>query len=170
MKPIKPIASAASLIIALGLVSTPALAGSGRVGTSLHYGSGGHASYGFSYGHSFGGRGHFRGRRGGHRGGGHGLAYAVPLALFAGYLFARTSAPYQRRVYSEPLPTRGPAPRDNVWVAPAPVQTQARDQYCREYTTEIMVNGQAQEAYGQACRQNDGSWQIVSQNVVPDFQ
>lgn len=169
MKPIKPIASAASLIIALGLVSTPALAGSSHVGTSLHYGSGGHASYGFSYGHSFGGRGHSRGRHGGH-GGGHALAYAVPLALFAGYLFARTSAPRQQHVYSQPVPTGGPAPRENVWVAPAPVQPQTRDQYCREYTTEIMVNGQSQEAYGQACRQDDGSWQIVSQNVVPDYQ
>lgn len=168
MKPIKPIASAASLIIALGLLSTPALAGSSHVGTSFYYGSGGHASYGFSYGHSFGGRGHFRGRHGGH-GGGHGLAYAVPLALFAGYLFANASMPRQR-VYSEPVVTRGPAPRENVWVAPAPVQSQTRDQYCREYTTEIMVNGQTQEAYGQACRQDDGSWQIVSQNVVPDFQ
>lgn len=182
MKPAKSFASVASLIIVLGLVSTPALAGGGRGGSGGHsgggghFGGGGHSSYGFSNGHGFGGRGYYRGGHGGYGGygygygGGHALAYAVPLALFGGYLFGRASAPRQQLVYSQPLPTRGPASRENVWVAPAPVQSQTRDQYCREYTTEIMVNGEAQEAFGQACRQDDGSWRIVSQSVVPDFQ
>jgi surface antigen len=33
--------------------------------------------------------------------------------------------------------------------------------YCREYQTTIVVNGRAQTGYGTACRQPDGSWQIV---------
>lgn len=34
--------------------------------------------------------------------------------------------------------------------------------YCREYQTKVIVNGQTQKAYGTACRQPDGSWHIVS--------
>lgn len=34
--------------------------------------------------------------------------------------------------------------------------------YCREYTQKIVIGGQAQQGYGTACRQPDGSWQIQS--------
>jgi surface antigen len=34
--------------------------------------------------------------------------------------------------------------------------------YCREYTTTSVVGGKVQEVYGRACRQPDGSWQLVS--------
>lgn len=34
--------------------------------------------------------------------------------------------------------------------------------YCREYQQRIIVAGEEQESYGTACRQADGSWQIVS--------
>ncbi len=45
-----------------------------------------------------------------------------------------------------------------------PVKTyQVEDgRYCREYTTTATVGGRVQETYGRACRQPDGSWQIVS--------
>jgi len=32
--------------------------------------------------------------------------------------------------------------------------------YCREYTQNISVGGKAEKAYGTACRQPDGSWEI----------
>ncbi len=32
---------------------------------------------------------------------------------------------------------------------------------CREYTTRVKVGGESREAYGYACRENDGSWQIM---------
>lgn len=32
--------------------------------------------------------------------------------------------------------------------------------YCREFQQTITVGGQKQQAYGQACRQPDGSWKI----------
>lgn len=35
--------------------------------------------------------------------------------------------------------------------------------YCREFQTEVTVDGQLQNGYGTACRQEDGSWKIVSQ-------
>ena len=44
-----------------------------------------------------------------------------------------------------------------------PVRTyQARSgEYCREYEQEVTINGETQVAYGKACRQPDGNWQIV---------
>ena len=35
-------------------------------------------------------------------------------------------------------------------------------EYCREYEQTIVVNGRRQQGYGQACRQPDHSWRIVS--------
>lgn len=34
--------------------------------------------------------------------------------------------------------------------------------YCREYQTSVNVGGRQEEAYGTACQQPDGSWEIVS--------
>lgn len=34
--------------------------------------------------------------------------------------------------------------------------------YCREYQQTVNVGGRQQSAYGTACRQPDGSWEIVS--------
>lgn len=35
-------------------------------------------------------------------------------------------------------------------------------QYCREYTSDVVVGGRRETAYGTACRQADGSWKVVS--------
>ena len=35
-------------------------------------------------------------------------------------------------------------------------------QYCREYQTVVTIGGRAEQAYGYACRQPDGSWQTVN--------
>ncbi len=40
-------------------------------------------------------------------------------------------------------------------------QTQ-QGQYCREYQSAVVVDGQTQSAHGTACRQPDGTWQVVS--------
>ncbi len=44
-----------------------------------------------------------------------------------------------------------------------PTQTvQVSDgRYCREYTATSVVSGRNQQTYGRACRQPDGSWQLV---------
>ncbi len=34
------------------------------------------------------------------------------------------------------------------------------NRYCREYQQEVTVGGRTQQAYGVACRQPDGSWEI----------
>lgn len=41
--------------------------------------------------------------------------------------------------------------------------------YCREFTKIVQVGGQAQSAYGTACYQPDGSWQILS-DAIPASQ
>lgn len=37
----------------------------------------------------------------------------------------------------------------------------ASGSYCREYQTTVTVGGKQEQGYGTACRQPDGSWQIV---------
>jgi len=62
----------------------------------------------------------------------------------------------------EPVTWENPQTGGHYQVVPEePYQT--RDgRYCREYQTTVTIGGQQQEAYGTACRQPDGSWQIVS--------
>ncbi|MFK8039786.1 MAG: RT0821/Lpp0805 family surface protein [Rickettsiaceae bacterium] len=36
--------------------------------------------------------------------------------------------------------------------------------YCREYTQRVVVGGKEQQAYGTACRQPDGSWEVVNED------
>ncbi len=49
----------------------------------------------------------------------------------------------------------------DVTVVPTRTYQTAQGQYCREYTTKVIVGGQKEDAYGTACRQPDGSWKIV---------
>lgn len=44
-----------------------------------------------------------------------------------------------------------------------PVSTyrSASGQDCREYETTVTIDGRTERATGRACRQNDGTWQIV---------
>lgn len=61
------------------------------------------------------------------------------------------------------LPWNNPQTGHSGTVTPsAPYQNDA-GQYCREYTEKVNVGGKIESAYGRACRQPDGSWQIVSQ-------
>ena len=39
---------------------------------------------------------------------------------------------------------------------------QENNTYCREYSQNIVVGGKTERAYGTACRQPDGTWQIVN--------
>ncbi|NQW10999.1 MAG: glycine zipper 2TM domain-containing protein [Alphaproteobacteria bacterium] len=60
----------------------------------------------------------------------------------------------------------------STWVNPdsgnrgtvTPTSTyQAPDgRYCREFTQTVTIGGNTEDAYGKACRQPDGSWEIVN--------
>ena len=65
-----------------------------------------------------------------------------------------------------------PSGSTNTWHNPdsgnsgtiTPTQTYQQNDgtYCREFTQSVTVAGETQQAYGTACRQPDGTWQIVS--------
>lgn len=46
-------------------------------------------------------------------------------------------------------------------ITPQPAFQTATGQYCREFQQTITVGGKTEEAYGTACRQPDGNWEIV---------
>ncbi|MBT4018642.1 MAG: glycine zipper 2TM domain-containing protein [Alphaproteobacteria bacterium] len=46
-------------------------------------------------------------------------------------------------------------------ITPQPARQTAQGVYCREYQQTITVGGRTEEAYGEACRQTDGTWKIV---------
>ena len=45
-------------------------------------------------------------------------------------------------------------------VTPTQTMLSANKQPCREFTTTVNIGGELSQAYGTACRQNDGSWKI----------
>jgi surface antigen len=51
--------------------------------------------------------------------------------------------------------------------AVVPVRTfeNAQRQPCREFITTIIIGGKEEQGYGTACRQPDGSWQIVGDDL-----
>ncbi|MHB8766281.1 MAG: RT0821/Lpp0805 family surface protein, partial [Deferrisomatales bacterium] len=67
----------------------------------------------------------------------------------------------------ESLPTRESAAwrdpdRDRTYVVTPTATYRAPDgRYCREYQATATIAGAAQQVYGTACRQPDGSWEIV---------
>jgi len=65
-----------------------------------------------------------------------------------------------------------PSGQSSTWSNPdsgnsgtiTPVRTSYSDagQPCREYQQTVTIGGETQQAYGTACRQEDGSWRIVN--------
>lgn len=47
-------------------------------------------------------------------------------------------------------------------ITPTKTYQAASGQYCREYQQDVTIGGEKHQAYGTACRQPDGSWQIQS--------
>ena len=47
-------------------------------------------------------------------------------------------------------------------VTPVRTYQKPSGQYCREYQQTVTVGGRTERAYGTACRQPDGSWEIVN--------
>jgi surface antigen len=55
---------------------------------------------------------------------------------------------------------RNPDSGNYGYVTPQRPYQDASGRFCREYQQTIYVGGQAQQGYGTACRQPDGSWQV----------
>lgn len=62
---------------------------------------------------------------------------------------------------NQPITWQDPG-RGEYQVIPSPAYQDQQGRYCREYQTTATIGGQPQQAYGTACRQPDGSWQIVN--------
>lgn len=57
---------------------------------------------------------------------------------------------------------RNPDTGNSGSITPTRTYQIAQGQYCREYRQTIVVGGESHQAYGTACRQPDGTWQIQS--------
>ena len=78
---------------------------------------------------------------------------------------------YATKAYNEAIDT-SPTGTTTSWANPdsgnsgtyKPTQTYQTEsgQYCREFQQTITVGGETQDAYGTACRQPDGTWQIAN--------
>jgi surface antigen len=61
------------------------------------------------------------------------------------------------------LPWNNPQTGNSGTITPTNYYQNTSGQYCREYNQTINVGGKTERGYGTACRQPDGTWQIVSQ-------
>jgi len=59
------------------------------------------------------------------------------------------------------LPWKNAETGNSGSITPSNYYKNNNGQYCREYTQTIVVGGNRQQGHGTACRQPDGSWQIV---------
>jgi surface antigen len=57
---------------------------------------------------------------------------------------------------------RNPDSGNSGTITPTRTYQLASGQYCREYRQSISIAGEQHQAYGTACRQADGTWQIQS--------
>lgn len=78
------------------------------------------------------------------------------------YMADRTQYALESGQSGQPVEWRNPDSGNYGTVTPQRAY-QSNNSYCREYTQTINVGGQSERAYGTACRQPDGSWQIVNQ-------
>jgi hypothetical protein len=66
---------------------------------------------------------------------------------------------------AESRPPLAPGPTSTALGTVTPVQPATEN--CREFTAPIKVGSEEKQAYGRACEQPDGSWQIVQPSPPP---
>lgn len=109
-------------------------------------------------------------------GGGHGRTAAIIAGTLLGALIGReigrsvdrtdelmAQHVLEQNRTGQPTTWINPDTQNQVTVVPTKTFQQPSGQYCREYTTEVVIGGKTESAYGTACRQPDGAWKIVSQ-------
>jgi hypothetical protein len=106
------------------------------------------ASFQFGYGGGTYGHGHHE----------YGYPY-YPYRRYGYRSFRHRHYGYPTYQYDEPAYSPPPAAAAPARQAPAPSQPAP---YCREYTREIVIDGETQTAYGTACMQTDGRWRLVN--------
>ena len=105
---------------------------------------------------------------------GKGRTAAIILGTMAGSMIGGSIGRYmdeQDKMKTAQALEYNPTGKSSEWVNPdtgnayevTPTRTyeKAGGQPCREFTMEATIGGKQEEVYGTACRQPDGSWQIV---------
>lgn len=108
-------------------------------------------------------------------GGAEGIAAGAILgALLGGVIGDRLDAADRRHVQEttyralevtpsgNSLPWRNPDSGHYGTVTPTRTYTTAQGTYCREYQQNVSIGNERHKAYGTACRQPDGRWQVVN--------
>ena len=102
------------------------------------------------------------------------VASAVGGALIGGYIGHRldnkdkeiaaqaASRAFENNRTGQTSSWSNPDSGNSGTITPTKTYQAASGQYCREYQQNITVGGEKHQAYGTACRQPDGSWQIQS--------
>lgn len=71
----------------------------------------------------------------------------------------------QRALESAPsgnsTPWSNPDSGHHGYVTPTKTYQRQDGRYCREYTQVVKISGKSQTAYGTACRQSDGQWELM---------
>ena len=102
---------------------------------------------------------------------GAGVLLGALLGSEIGKSLDKADQAYAERNAQQSLET-APIGTKSAWVNPdsgnsgsiTPTKTYQTSQgrYCREYQQTVTVGGEEQSAYGTACRQPDGSWELVN--------
>jgi len=69
---------------------------------------------------------------------------------------------------NQPSDWMNPDTGNSGGVTPIRTFADAQGRPCREFISTIIIGGEEQQGYGTACRQPDGSWQIVSEEPTAD--
>jgi surface antigen len=105
---------------------------------------------------------------------GHGRTAAIIVGTLAGAYIGGaigSSMDRQDRYYANQSLENYRDNQSNTWTNPnsgnqytvTPTSTyQSNNSYCREYTTEAVIDGRRETIYGTACRQPDGTWQAAN--------
>ena len=115
-----------------------------------------HGGHRFHRGHHFHPR-HLRGHRhyyhgGHHYGYGHNTHFGIVLHFNNALEYARTD---------ETTTWRNPDTGGSETITPYNTYQTSEGRYCREFVKTVTIAGEQQQAYGTACRQPDGSWEII---------
>jgi hypothetical protein len=114
-----------------------------------------------AHGHGGGGGhgGHFHGHGGVAVGFGFGCCWGGPFGYYPWYGGYPYPYPYPAYpAYAQPVSYVSQASAPAAY-APAPAAPASGD--CREYRTQVVIDGQQQIAVGLACRQPDGTWRLA---------
>lgn len=96
---------------------------------------------------------------------GAGLGSSIGASMDRGDLayYNRTSqSALENAPSGQAMPWKNPDTGNYGTVTPMNYSQNSAGQYCREYSQTINVGGKSENAYGKACRQPDGSWQVIN--------